>query len=35
LNEFSYPNPVVEHAFARNRAIASYKEGLEIFSGKA
>ena len=35
LNEFSYPNPVVEHAFARNRAIASYKEGLEIFSKKA
>ena len=35
LNEFSYPSPVVEHAFARNRAIASYKEGLEVFSGKA
>ncbi len=35
LNEFSYPSPVVEHAFARNRAIASYKEGLEFFSGKA
>lgn len=35
LNEFSYPDPVVEHAFARNRAIASYKEGLEVFSGKA
>lgn len=34
LNEFSYPSPVVEHAFARNRAIASYKEGLEVFSGK-
>ena len=35
LNEFSYPSPVVEHAFARNRAIASYKEGLEVFSEKA
>ena len=35
LNEFSYPDPVVEHAFARNRAIAIYKEGLEVFSGKA
>ena len=35
LNEFSYPDPVVEHAFARNRAIASYKEGLEVFSEKA
>ena len=35
LNEFSYPDPVVEHAFARNRAIASYKEGLEVFSRKA
>ena len=35
LNEFSYPDPVVEHAFARNRAIASYKEGLGVFSGKA
>ena len=35
LNKFSYPDPVVEHAFARNRAIASYKEGLEVFSGKA
>jgi deoxyribodipyrimidine photo-lyase len=35
LNEFSYPSPVVEHAIARNRAIATYKEGLEVFSGKA
>ena len=32
LNEFSYPDPVVEHSFARNRAIASYKEGLMKFS---
>ena len=32
LNEFSYPSPVVEHSFARNRAIASYKEGLMKFS---
>ena len=35
LNEFSYPDPIVEHTFARNRAIASYKEGLEVFSRKA
>ena len=32
LNEFSYPDPIVEHAFARNRAIASYKEGLMKYS---
>ncbi len=32
LNEFSYPDPMVEHAFARNRAIASYKEGLMKYS---
>ena len=32
LNEFSYPDPIVEHSFARNRAIASYKEGLMKFS---
>lgn len=24
----SYPNPIIDHAFARNRAIARYKEGL-------
>jgi deoxyribodipyrimidine photo-lyase len=23
-----YPHPIVEHSFARNRAIARYKEGL-------
>ena len=32
LNEFSYPDPMVEHSFARNRAIASYKEGLMKYS---
>ena len=32
FNEFSYPDPIVEHSFARNRAIASYKEGLLKFS---
>ena len=32
FNEFSYPDPIVEHSFARNRAIASYKEGVLKFS---
>ena len=29
LNELTYPQPVVEHPFARNRAIETYKIGLE------
>ena len=28
LNELTYPTPMVEHAFARNRAIATYKDAL-------
>lgn len=28
LNEFSYPKPMVEHSFARERAIACYKKAL-------
>ncbi len=30
LNEFSYPKPIVEHAFARERVLRVYKEGLAI-----
>ena len=34
LNELSYPNPIVEHKFARERAISTYKKGLEnAFNG--
>ena len=29
LNEFTYPQPIVDHAFARKRAIETYKYGLE------
>lgn len=29
LNSLSYPTPMVEHKFARERAITKYKEGLE------
>lgn len=28
INDFSYPKPVVEHEFARNRAISTYKKYL-------
>jgi deoxyribodipyrimidine photo-lyase len=28
LNEFTYPQPIVEHAFARTRALETYKAGL-------
>ena len=28
LNELTYPTPMVDHAFARNRAIATYKDAL-------
>ena len=28
LNEFSYPQPMVEHPMARQRAIVTYKEGI-------
>ena len=29
LSSFDYPKPMVDHAFARDRAIKTYKEGLE------
>ncbi|GIR58346.1 MAG: hypothetical protein CM15mP65_09270 [Crocinitomicaceae bacterium] len=29
LNELTYPQPIVDHPFARNRAIETYKIGLE------
>ncbi len=29
LNELTYPQPMVDHTFARNRAIETYKIGLE------
>jgi len=28
LDSFSYPQPIVEHAFARNRALEVYKKGI-------
>lgn len=28
LNELTYPQPIVEHKFARERALATYKKGL-------
>ncbi|MFT6984023.1 MAG: deoxyribodipyrimidine photo-lyase [Crocinitomicaceae bacterium] len=28
LNTFEYPTPIVEHKFARERALTTYKEGL-------
>jgi deoxyribodipyrimidine photo-lyase len=28
FNQLSYPSPIVEHAFARNRALDTYKQGL-------
>ena len=32
LNDFSYPQPMVDHPMARNRAIETYKKGLEFTS---
>lgn len=29
LNSFEYPTPIVEHTFARNRALETYKKGLQ------
>ncbi|KOY84687.1 deoxyribodipyrimidine photolyase [bacterium 336/3] len=29
LSDFSYPKPIVEHTFARQRALDTYKKGLE------
>jgi deoxyribodipyrimidine photo-lyase len=30
IDELHYPKPIVEHTFARNRAIKTYKEALEM-----
>ncbi|WKD86819.1 Deoxyribodipyrimidine photo-lyase [Polaribacter huanghezhanensis] len=30
LNEFTYPQPIVEHKFARERALFTYKKGLNL-----
>ena len=32
LNDFTYPKPMVDHPIARNRAIETYKKGLEVAS---
>jgi len=32
LNDFSYPNPIVEHSSARLRALEVYKNGLEQYT---
>ena len=32
LNDFSYPQPIVDHPIARKRAIETYKKGLEVAS---
>ena len=32
LNDLSYPKPMVDHPMARNRAIETYKKGLEVAS---
>ena len=31
LEELNYPEPIVEHSFARERAIRVYKESLEVW----
>ena len=31
FNQLSYPNPIVEHKFARERALSAYKSGLSNF----
>lgn len=33
LDELNYPTPIVEHKFARERAINTYKKGMEAISG--
>ena len=32
LNEFSYPQPIIEHSEARNRALETYKEGINKYT---
>ena len=34
FEEFSYPKPIVEHTFARDRCLKVYKEGLASSSGQ-
>jgi hypothetical protein len=31
LNSMEYPNPMVDHKMARERAIQSYKDGLALY----
>lgn len=33
LNSLEYPAPIVEHKFARERAIATYKKGIQQYTG--
>ncbi|MEJ6681920.1 MAG: deoxyribodipyrimidine photo-lyase [Flavobacteriales bacterium] len=33
LNEFSYPQPMVDHKGARERALSAYKEGISSYTG--
>lgn len=33
LSEFSYPQPMVDHKGARERALSTYKEGINSYSG--
>ena len=30
INEFTYPHPIVDHSFARERCLATYKEALSV-----
>jgi deoxyribodipyrimidine photo-lyase len=32
FEEFTYPKPIVEHTFARERCLKVYKEGLAVVS---
>jgi deoxyribodipyrimidine photo-lyase len=34
LNSFDYPQPIVDHKFARERALSTYKQALKTFTGE-
>ena len=34
LNTANYPRPVVEHKFARERAVETYKKGMQLYTNK-
>jgi deoxyribodipyrimidine photo-lyase len=34
LNSFDYPQPIVDHKFARERALSTYKQALKLFTGE-